>query len=156
MRRLLKTILEWADGLGRRDSVERTTWNLLSRVIRLLQRISRKCLRYQVQQLKNGVFEEATIFCKDVIHPVLVSSCVAISSASDLLTKMEKLWETSESLNNCRYLPDIDITTPKQRLKAGLLPTCMVWPNAGDQLAPLPKTAGLYLPFAYVAGCCDL
>lgn len=29
----------------------------------------------------------------------------------------------------------------------------MVWPNDGDQLAPLPvKTLGLYSPTAYVAG----
>ena len=33
---------------------------------------------------------------------------------------MEKFWETSKTLNNCRYLPDIDIQTPDQCFKAGL------------------------------------
>ena len=65
---------------------------------------------------------------------------------------MENLWTTSESLNNCRYLPDIDIKTLKQRSKARLPPNYLVWPNLGDQLVSLPETAGLHFPFAYVAG----
>lgn len=88
--------------------------------------LSKKCLQYQVQQQKDGVFEIATFFCKDVLHPTLDSSSVDTVLASDLLTKMEKLWKSSESLNDCQYLSEIDIKTPKQRSKAGFLPTCMV------------------------------
>ena len=65
---------------------------------------------------------------------------------------MENLWHTSPSLNDCRYLPDIDVKTSKQRSKAGLPPNSLVWPNMGDQLVDLPETAGLESPFAYVAG----
>ena len=94
---------------------------------------SRECLRYEAQQRENGVFEIGPILCKDIIYPTLYFSSDNIS-APDLITRMEKLWETSKTLDDCRYLPDIDIQTPEQRCKAGLPPTCMVWLNAGDQV----------------------
>ena len=59
---------------------------------------------------------------------------------------------TSKTLNKCRYLPDIDIETPAQSSQAGLPPTCMIWPNTGDQLAFVSKTPGLHSPLTYVAG----
>lgn len=65
---------------------------------------------------------------------------------------MEDLWQTSPSLNDCQYLPDIDVKPPKQRSKAELPSDALVWPNMGDQLVDLPETAVLQSPFAYVAG----
>ena len=64
---------------------------------------------------------------------------------------MKDLWKTSQSPKDCRYLPDFDVKTPKQRSKAGLSSDSLVWPNMGDQLFDLPETAGLHSPFAYVA-----
>ena len=65
---------------------------------------------------------------------------------------MEDQWKTSPCLNDCRYLLDIDVETPKQRSKAGLPSKSLVWPNTGDKLVNLPEIAGLQTPFAYVAG----
>ena len=93
--------------------------------------LSNKCYQYQVQRPENGVFEVATTFCQAFVLPTL-SSSVDDVSAPDLITRMEKLWETYKTLNRCRYLPNIDIQTPVQRAEAGLPPTCMVWPNHGD------------------------
>lgn len=98
------------------------------------------------------VFRMAALFCKDTILPSVYLHSDGVP-APDLVTRMETLWRTSNTLNDCRYLPDIDIKTPVQHLEAGLPPTCIVWPNVGDQLAPLPvKTPGLHSPTAYVAG----
>lgn len=66
------------------------------------------------------------------INPEPDSSSVDALPASDLLTQMENLWQTSPSLNDCRYLPDIDIKTSKQRSKAGLPPNSLVSPNIGE------------------------
>lgn len=93
----------------------------------------------------------ATTFRQGLILPML-SSLIDDISVADLITRMEKLWETSKPLNHCRYLPDIHIQTPAQRAEAGLPPTCMVWPNQGDQLAFVSKIPGPHSPLAYVAG----
>ena len=97
---------------------------------------SRKCLRYEIEPREKGVFEITPIFCNDVLKPVINSSTDS-SSAAALIYQIEKPWENSKLLGSCRYLPDIDIKTSKQRQKAGFSSVCTVWPNVGDKLISL-------------------
>lgn len=114
-------------------------------------KISRKLpciIRYEVRAQKPGVYGiNAIFFGKDTIRPTLRPSSAGSPPVAELFSKMEQLWKTSPSLNNCRYLPDIGVILSK----AGLPSHSLVWPNLNDQRINLPKTPGLHSPFAYVA-----
>lgn len=74
------------------------------------------------------------------------------SSSHDMAARMEQVLTITQDLNGAPYLLDIDFATPSQRQQAGFSPTCIIWPNAEDQLERLPrKTPDLHFPFAYKA-----
>ena len=49
------------------------------------------------------------------------SDGVSAQDLDHLVTKMETLWNTSNALNDCQYLPNIDIETPKRQISASKL-----------------------------------
>lgn len=112
--------------------------------------VSKKCLRYEVEPREKGVFAISQIFCHEVLKPIINSATDTLSAAA-LVHQMEKLWEESKSLNRCRYLPDIDIKTSKQRQKFGFPSSCVVWPNSRNKLNSIQEILGLHSPYGYVA-----
>lgn len=92
---------------------------------------SEECFQYQVQQREGAVVQIATEFCSATIQPVLESSSADVP-APDLVARMEALWRDSDTLDDCRYLPDIELETAQERRRANFSSSCMVWPNHGD------------------------
>ena len=72
----------------------------------------------------------------------------------EALTQLQELLK-DQTLGGAQYFPDVPINTPAMRAAAGLPPTSLIWPLAGDQLAQMEVTnqiPGIHSPLAYLAG----
>lgn len=57
------------------------------------------------------------------------------------------------TLGGAQYFPDVPIESPAMRAAAGLPPTSLIWPLAGDQLAQMTnQIPEIHTPLAYLAG----
>ncbi|MCJ1269048.1 hypothetical protein MMC22_008936 [Lobaria immixta] len=75
-------------------------------------------------------------------------------STLDALAQLQELLEEN-NLKAVQYLPDVPITTEAERTAAGLPPSSLIWPLAGDRLSKKEEEAripGIDTPFGYLSG----